>query len=77
MAKLNIMKWKMFLRTNGRWSIGHLCNKNNECVCGWKYEPYEFTKVKESDEKPFIACANCEAGIVDNSEVRMAKNKIT
>ena len=66
------MKWKMFLRTNGRWSIGHLCNENNECNCGWKYEQDEFTEVKESEEKPFIACSNCENGIVDNSEVRMA-----
>ncbi|MCP4990527.1 MAG: hypothetical protein GY928_32145 [Colwellia sp.] len=66
------MKWKMFLRTNGRFSIGHLCNEKNECACGWKYEPEEVVKVHECEVKPHFACSNCENGIIDNEEVRMA-----
>lgn len=38
------MKWKMFLRNNGRYSLAHLCNDANETVCGWKYGADEYTK---------------------------------
>ena len=58
------MKWKMFLRTNGRWSLAHLCNENNECMCGWKYDASEFTKIKESEDKPHFACRDCENNLL-------------
>ena len=66
------MKWKMFLRANGRWSIGHLCNTDNECICGWKYKPGECVNIKILKEKPLVHCAYCENGIVDNSEMRLS-----
>ena len=62
----------MFLRTNGRWSIGHLCDENNKCACGWEYTPDEYTEVKELEKKPMFACNNCQTGKNDNSEVRWA-----
>ena len=67
-----IMKWKMFLRTNGRWSISHLCDDNNKCACGWEYTPKEYTEIKEFGTMPDIACASCENSESDNSSVRWA-----
>lgn len=63
----------MFLRIGRNWSLAHLCNSNNECVCGWKYELDEFTKIKSSVEKPFFACSSCEDGNVVNSNTRVSK----
>ena len=54
------MKWKQFMRNNGRASLWHLCDDVNETVCGWKYEPHEYTSITESAETPtFAVCASC------------------
>ena len=67
------LEWKMFLRKNGRWSIWHLCNKDNECKCGWEYKKNEFTKVKVEKEMPdFAVCNFCVKGISDETIIRMA-----
>jgi len=64
------MKWKMFLRTKGSYSLAHLCNDSNETVCGWKYEEEEYTKIRESEDKPFGSCNQCEKGIRAKGAVR-------
>lgn len=67
------LEWKMFLRKNGRWSIWHLCDKDNKCKCGWEYKKKEFTKVKVEKEMPdFAVCNFCVKGITDESIIRMA-----
>jgi hypothetical protein len=66
------LEWKMFLRKNGRWSIWHLCDKDNKCKCGWEYKKKEFTKVKAEKEMPdFAVCNFCVKGIADESIIRM------
>lgn len=68
------LKWKMFLRKNRRWSIWHLCDKNNKCKCGWEYKSNEFTKVKTENEMPdFAVCSLCELGEISNSLIRNSK----
>jgi hypothetical protein len=65
-------KWKMFLRKNGKWSIWHLCDKDNKCKCGWEYQNDEFDKVKVVKEIPdFAVCNSCAKGITDKGEIRM------
>jgi len=50
----------MFLRTNGRWSIGHFCNENNECACGFKYKTEDYLKTESfEDIRPVICCDVC------------------
>lgn len=54
------MEWKMFLRTNGRWSIGHLCDEYNCCACGISYSKEEYTKIKViGGIPPKISCDVC------------------
>ena len=67
------LEWKMFLRKNGRWSIWHLCDKDNKCKCGWEYKKNEFTKVKVEKEMPdFAVCNFCVKGIADENIIRIA-----
>ena len=60
----------MFLRTNGKYSLAHLCNDANKTVCGWKYEEDEYTKIVTSEAKPFASCNQCEKGILAKGVIR-------
>ena len=59
------MKWKQFLRNNGRWSLSHLCDEHNSTACGWQYEDGEFTEVRVSDVPDLARCGQCEGVPVD------------
>lgn len=54
------IKWKSFLLTNGRYTLWHLANKDNLCLCGFKYEKEEYTDYLEQSEIPNVfTCDLC------------------
>lgn len=66
-------EWKQFDRIKGSYSLWHLCDSENNTVCGWIYEPHEYTKIIKSKEMPnFAVCNLCAEnkmgdGIMRNS----------
>jgi hypothetical protein len=67
--------WKMFLRTNGKCSLFHLADENNDCVCGWSYKEHEYTKIyTESWPDSFLCCSGClKNEIPKNNYMRVGK----
>ena len=56
------LQWKMFRRNNGRYSLAHLCDADNNTVCGWKYDSSDYTTIYYTDGQNSFVCEQCRDG---------------